>query len=119
MNTKIRYTIPVIPPSINKYIGRNNVYEYRREKAKWKSTVSIFCRPRPKEPIKKARMTIVFYFPDNRGRDYDNYLKMLLDGLTGAGIIADDNFKTVPELVLSGTVDRKAPRIEIEITTAN
>ena len=111
----VKYVISEIPPSINKYIGRQDVWRYRAEKARWKSIMCVYCRPKPKKPIERAKVSIVFYFPDNRGRDYDNYLKMLLDGLTAAGIIADDNFKAVPEMILKGTVDKENPRIEIEI----
>jgi len=39
----------------------------------------------------------MFYFPDNRRRDIDNfsYFKGILDGLVKAGIIADDSVKDV------------------------
>lgn len=102
------YTIDEIPPSLNRYAGRQNVWQYR--------LVSLTCRPKPKEPIKKAEVAITYYFADKRRRDPDNYAgKMILDGLTAAGVIIDDSFDCI-QLVLGGRVDPKRPRTEINIT---
>lgn len=87
------YTIPHIPPSNNRYIGRTNFREYQAEKKRWAMLCQVCCRPVPDQPLDKARVRIVYWFPDRRRRDPDNYSgKMLLDGLVGAGILADDSF---------------------------
>ena len=112
-----RYTINAIPPSLNKFAGRKNMWEYREAKNVWKTIVAYSLHPKPGKPIEKCRMKIAFFFPDKRKRDYDNYLKMLLDGITAAGIITDDNFGVIQTLELCGKVDKKRPRVEIEITT--
>jgi len=110
-----RYTIPAIPPSNNRYIGRNNTWEYRAEKSRWADLIAVLCRPRPPQPLETATVRITYYFPDRRRRDPDNYSgKMLLDGLVRSGIIRDDCFDAV-ELVLVGKFDRQNPRTEIEI----
>lgn len=112
------YTIHQIPPSLNKFAGRENTWEYRGLKQEWKDIVSLCCRPRPSVPIEKAKVTITYYFPDRRRHDPDNYAgKMILDGLTNAGIIKDDSFDCI-ELVLRGGYDKKNPRTEIEIQEA-
>lgn len=102
----MRYVIPEIPPSNNKYIGRENRWEYQAEKKRWAQLVALFCLPRPREPIKHAAVKLVYHFSDNRRRDPDNYSgKMLLDGLVRAGIIADDSFTCI-DLQLAAVYDK-------------
>ena len=101
-----KYIIPEIPPTLNKYIGRENSWEYRNTKAEWLKKISLYCIPKPRKPLKKAVVTLFFHFKDKRRRDLDNYLKFVLDGLTEAGIIKDDNYTTI-ELRLKGTCDKQ------------
>lgn len=109
------YKIPNIPPSLNKYAGRKNVWMYREDKQMWKNLVSLSCRPKPEHPIDKAVVTLTYYFSNHRRHDPDNYAgKMVLDGLTDAGIIADDSFEHI-ELRLRGSYDKHTPRTEITI----
>ena len=109
------YTIPEIPPSNNRFIGRTNYREYQNTKKKWADMIALFCRPKPKQPVIHAAVTLTYYFADRRRRDPDNYSgKMVLDGLTKSGIIADDSFDHI-DLVLRGRYDSKNPRVEIEI----
>ena len=111
----LKYIIPAIPPSNNKFIGRTNWQEYQRTKRVWASYVAAYCRPKPEAPLKQAVVTLCYYFPTATRRDPDNYSgKMILDGLTKAGIIQDDSFGHV-RLELEGLVDREKPRTEIEI----
>lgn len=87
------YTIPEIPPSNNKFIGRENRWEYQEIKKQWANLISACCRPRPPKPLERAIVTLEYHFKDKRRRDPDNYSgKMILDGLTAAGIIKDDSF---------------------------
>lgn len=112
----MKITVPEIPPSLNRFAGRLNSWEYRQEKARWKQLVYLLCsKDRPKQPYERAVVSIAYYFPDARRRDPDNYAgKMILDGLTAAGIIQDDDFAHI-RLVLAGEIDRENPRTEIEI----
>lgn len=110
------YVIDEIPPSNNKYIGRNARWEYKAEKHRWEELIYYTCRPRPKEPLKKSIVKIVYFFSDARRRDPDNYSgKFILDGLRKAGIILDDSFNNIT-LILGADIDRKKPRTEIKIT---
>jgi len=112
----LHYTIPAIPPSLNKFAGRQNVHAYRRQKQEWKDMVKLLCRPVPAQPLERAIVTLTYYFPTRARRDSDNYAgKMILDGLTAAGIIADDSFNCI-ELVLRGEYDKANPRTEITVT---
>ena len=113
---RLKYIISKIPPSNNKYIGQNKRWEYAEAKKEWAQIVRYICRPAPPEPIKKAVVEIMYYFPDKRRRDPDNYSgKFLLDGLVRAEIIADDSFECIT-LQLGAGYDKENPRTEIAIT---
>ena len=113
----MKITIPEIPPSLNKYAGRLNGWEYRAEKQRWIGLMRAYCKKQ--KPMDKAIVTITYYFPTRHRHDPDNYNgKMLMDGLTDRGVIADDSFDHV-ELRLRGAYDPKNPRTEIDIEEAN
>lgn len=113
---KFHYIIPDIPPSNNEFIGRNNRWEYQDIKKQWAQLIAVYCRPKPPEPLPRAAVTLEYHFRDKRRRDPDNYSgKMILDGLTAAGIIADDSFKCI-DLRLRAVCDgRGETEIFIEI----
>lgn len=112
----MKITIPEIPPSLNKYAGRLNGWEYRAEKQRWIGLMRTYCKKQ--KPMDKAIVTITYYFPTRHRHDPDNYNgKMLMDGLTDRGVIADDSFDHV-ELRLRGAHDPKNPRTEIDIEEA-
>ena len=109
------YTIPQIPPSLNHFAGRKNEWEYRQLKQEWKYMVYLLCRPMPKVPIQRAIVTLTYYFGSRGRRDPDNYSgKMILDGLTAAGIIQDDSFQHIT-LKICGRYDKANPRTEITV----
>lgn len=69
------------------------------------------------ESFEKAKVTITYFFADGRRRDPDNYAgKLILDGLTKAGVIQDDDFDHIVLEIRKGGVDKKNPRTEVEIT---
>jgi Holliday junction resolvase RusA-like endonuclease len=109
----MKFTIPQIPPSLNKYAGRKNVWEYRADKQEWKDLVCLYSK-RPKEPYKKAIVTITYFFKTKARHDPDNYIKFVMDGLTAAGIIQDDSFDCI-KLILEGGYDKHNPRTEVEV----
>lgn len=112
----MKIVILEIPPSLNRFAGRKNVHEYRDEKDRWKAMVAWLAKAqRPERPFEQAAVRITYFFPDSRRRDPDNYAgKMILDGLTAAGVIADDDFFHI-KLEIRGSVDRKNPRTEVEV----
>lgn len=110
-----KYSIKAVPPSNNKFIGKNQRWQYQSDKKQWARIIQLFCVPRPKEPLKKSNITIIYYFKDKRRRDPDNYSgKFILDGLVRSGIIKDDSFDCI-DLRLIGRVDKSNPRTEIFI----
>ena len=109
------YIIPEIPPSNNKFIGRNARWQYQTEKKRWADLIALFCTPKPQEPIPYAKVTLTYYFGDRRRHDPDNYAgKMVLDGLVKSGIIQDDSFSCI-RLRLNGKYDKSSPRLEITV----
>lgn len=57
-------------------------------------------------------MNILLYFGDNRRRDIDAYLKILLDAMTG--IVYEDDSQ-IDEMHVFKQVDIKSPRTVIQI----
>lgn len=59
---------------------------------------------------------ITFYAGDKRASDLSNKAESIMDLLVDAGILPDDNWFVVPELLLKlGGVDKENPRAEIKI----
>lgn len=108
-------SIPMIPPSLNKFAGRKNDREYQAVKREWKELVYYACKQQRYETLKRAIVTVTYFFPTRARHDPDNYAgKLIMDGLTAAGVIADDSFDCI-ELRLRGDCDKANPRTEIEI----
>lgn len=111
----MKLTIYPIPPTINKYIGRSNIWEYQKDKKKYAEAVrlqAIGLNTR----YSKCTIKVTYYFEDKRRHDPANYDKMLLDGLVEAGIIKDDNYDVIKEYTTIGSYDKNNPRVEIEIS---
>lgn len=69
-------------------------------------------------PIMKTdRITISLFPPDRIKADLSNKAESLNDLLVDCGVIADDNWFVVPELILHfGGVDKENPRAVVEIS---
>lgn len=112
----MKIVINDIPPSNNKFIGRNVRWQYQEEKNRWHWLVKSAIQCKPAKPFKNASVEITYFFKNNIRRDPDNYSgKMLLDPLVREGILKDDSFNNI-ELILKSYVDKAKPRTEIEIT---
>ncbi len=123
--TEIVITINEIPPSNNKYLGKSTSYHaYHKEKQRWMDMVgwSVKASGWRNSPFKKAKVQILYFFPNRTRRDPDNYSgKFILDGLRQAGVIEDDSFNNIT-LILKGVYDKSQPRtmvvVEPDITEA-
>lgn len=110
----MKIIINALPPTINKYIGRTNLWQYQEDKKAYHQTVkmqTIGLNPR----YEKVKMKITYYFKDKRRHDPSNYDKFLLDGLVEANIITDDNYDVIQEFTTIGKYDKIKPRVEIDI----
>ena len=114
-------TLKGTPPSLNRFAGRQNAWEYRSAKDTWTAAVYYAvrgCKQRPAKPYQRASVEITYYFPTRGRRDPDNYSgKFLLDGLTRAGVIADDDFRHI-RLTVAGECDKERPRTVVRVTPA-
>ena len=117
----MRITLRGCPPSLNQFAGRENANEYRAAKSQWTRTVfytARACKDRPAEPYQLADVEIMYYFPTRGRHDADNYAgKFLLDGLTKAGVIVDDDMSHI-RLHIAGGYDKRQPRTVITVREA-
>lgn len=111
---QVKISLPILPPTINKYIGRSNIWEYQSDKKKIHKAISLLTVGK-KYGINKCKMTIIYYFKDRRRHDPSNYDKFVLDGLVEANVITDDNYSVITEFTTKGDYDKDNPRTEIII----
>ena len=115
----MKYTIKDIPPRNNKYLGKGSKglrYKYQDDKRLWEWLVrQAVGRNKPKKPLSRAKVRLIYYFETRHRRDPDNYSgKFILDGLVKAKVIEDDSFKCI-DLELVGKYDKDNPRTEIKV----
>ncbi|MEG1477614.1 MAG: RusA family crossover junction endodeoxyribonuclease [Oscillospiraceae bacterium] len=112
----MKITIKAVPPSLNKFSGRKNVWEYRKMKKEWTMLVKATAMSKVKSPAEFALVRIDYFFKTRVRHDSDNYCgKFILDGLTAAGVIIDDDFEHIA-LLLHGHYNKENPRTEITVT---
>ena len=71
--------------------------------------------PRHQEPMRKARLTAVYHFPTKARQDPSNRSqKFTGDALVACGVLVDDDFAHLEEVVRMGEVE-KPGRIEIVV----
>lgn len=64
----MKIVLNLVPPTINKYIGRNAIWQYQADKKKVHEAVrmsTIGINPK----YKKCEITIIYYFKDKRRHD--------------------------------------------------
>ena len=113
--TKI--TIPGELPSMNEIIkiAKRSPYAYSKLKKDNTYICTLVFRKLPK--MKRVRLKITYYAKDKR-KDPDNIAvakKFILDGLVNAGVIKNDGWDEMAGWEEEFKVDKKNPRIEIEI----
>lgn len=65
--------------------------------------------------ITRAKMKVIFYFPNHLPRDLTNKTESIMDALVDSGIIFDDMFQVCNDAHLKGYICRDRPRTEIYI----
>lgn len=113
----VKIEIPGRLPGLNEILdyAKRHYAEYSPIKKEHTTAVAWLAKKLPK--YEKVALIITWYEPDKR-RDPDNIMagqKFILDGLVMAGTIPNDSQKYVRGIVHRFKVDRKNPRVEVEI----
>jgi len=116
----MKFEIPGRLPGFNEIIevaksGKGKYQPYAMMKDEYTSMIAWLAKKLPS--YEKVALVITWYEPDHR-RDPDNIMagqKFILDALVHAGVIPNDSQKYVRGIVHRFKVDRKNPRIEVEI----
>ena len=113
----MKFEIPGRLPGFNEIIeaAKRNPHEYARMKETCTAMVAWLAKKLPS--YEKVALVITWYEPDHR-RDPDNIMagqKFIMDGLVQAGVIPDDSQKYILGIYHGFKVDRKNPRVEVEI----
>lgn len=117
----MKFVIKGTLPGLNEYIGaeRSNRYAASAMKKQVQHTIALVCRAQhPKAHFKNpVRMHYTWYEKDLR-RDCDNIAfakKFIQDAFVKAGILIDDSRRYVKGFTDDFEVDRKNPRVEVEM----
>lgn len=101
-------------PSLNTWVGWHWAKKSRIKK-EWESEIGWLCKKFNNPMLENALIEITYYFDTRHKRDKDNYTpKFIMDGLTKAGIIVDDNTDNI-FLNWKLKYDKENPRTEIKI----
>ena len=92
---KIKFIVPdQTPPSLNEIIGKP-FGQVAGIKKSWADAIYVLAYQAGWRPAEKKghyrNARIVLRFPDKKKRDADNFLKVLLDSLSLADLIFDDD----------------------------
>lgn len=113
----LSFVVNEVPPTINKYIGRTNRWEYQNDKKRYSRMVkySVLNKYSTIKKCKKCNIEVVYYFKTRIRHDPSNYDKFLLDALVDSEIIEDDNYDVIKRFTTIGSYDKENPRVEINI----
>ncbi len=116
----MKFEIPGRLPGLNEIIdaAKHGMYKYQpyaKMKETYTNMIAWLAKKLP--PYEKVVLVITWYEPDRR-RDPDNIMagqKFILDGLVAAGTIPNDSQKYIAGIVHRFRVDKRRPRVEVEI----
>lgn len=113
----LRITLP-FPPSVNSLFGGGSAQK-RFPSKQYKAWLAS-C---PKLDAHQFDGVILFYkyfFPDNRARDTENYVKAVSDYLVKTGVIRDDCWQCIQNMQITPCgIDKTNPRVEITVVRAD
>lgn len=113
----MKIVISKLPPNINKYIGRTNIWQYQKDKKAFHELVEFETLGNDPN-YKYCDIDIKYHFKDRRKRDTHNLTKCLMDALVTSNIIEDDNYFVLKNFNQSGIYDKGNSFVEIEISEA-
>ncbi|OPY64106.1 MAG: Endodeoxyribonuclease RusA [Pelotomaculum sp. PtaU1.Bin065] len=105
--------IPFIPPSLN--VWKNwHWAKQGRYKKKLAENIRLLKVAFNLPFYERATVQVVYFFPDARERDKDNYGgKFILDALRHGGVIRNDNSDVLELPEPKFDIDREKPRTEV------
>ena len=115
----MRFIIPGKLASMNQFISANRTNVHVGNKLKQDSQSNVMRYIPPWHKIEKpVVIEYRFYEPDKR-RDLDNVasfsIKVIQDSLVKRGILANDGWDNIQGFSVQFFVDKKNPRIEVDI----
>lgn len=115
-----KFTIPGKLDGLNQYTqaNRTNLYKGAKLKRDNEQVVMEAALYQRIKPINNPVFIKFFWYEPNTRRDKDNIAsakKFILDGLVKVSILPDDGWKYIKGFSDDFDVDKKNPRIEIEI----
>ena len=105
------------PDSINQFYAGMNYYHRTRvvKRAKERLIAELLVMEVPRDPFRgPVSITMTAYFDRNQMDASNLMLKMYEDALKG-WVLIDDTPKYVPMVTLISAVDKRRPRVEIEV----
>lgn len=121
----MRFTIPGRLPGLNESFNeaRRNKYIEASNRKKYEEVIA-WCAKRDLGRWKPTEPVILHYhfFEENRRRDKDNVasyaMKLIQDALRKIGYLSGDGWNQIENFDFEWDVDKKNPRIEVEIQEA-
>lgn len=122
MGLAARFVIPGHLPSMNEIIdmAKNHPFSYRDMKRDYTDLVVIYAKKSKLPEMGRVNIRITWHCQTMR-QDKDNVsagIKFILDGLQAAGVIKKDSWKLIGTIEHVFEIDRKEPRIEVELVEA-
>lgn len=117
----MKFTIKGKLPNLNDYITecRGNKYSANKMKASVENVIVFYIKLAKLRPVTNYPVKLkITWYEENMRRDIDNVTfatKFIQDAMVKAGIITNDGQKQINALEHEVLIDRKNPRIEIEI----
>lgn len=121
----MKFIIPGILPGLNEYINaeRRNRQEAARMKRQVQHKIVLIARSQHRKVHFTAPVMMSYLWVEkDRRRDYDNIAfakKFVQDAFVQAGILDGDGQKNIVGFSDRFAVDRKNPRVEIDIFEAD
>ncbi len=112
---EVKLTLNSVPPSLNKMLNHHWAKRISDKQEVIDQINLIWLQLKKPTISSPVKITLEYFFKDNRARDYDNYSgKYILDGLKGR-FIEDDNARDcVKELCLK--MNFRSPETKTIIT---
>ena len=116
----MQFVIPGQLPDLNRIINTSKRHwgGYAREKRRYTRQVALLAQAAGLRPISRPISIKFTWICKDRRKDKDNVrvgAKYILDGLVEAGVLRGDGWNQIQGFTDHFGIDRKNPRIEVEL----